>query len=256
MPPPIGHNRPRPDLASPDEVWLAFLDTEHEALKSERDALLERFERFQARYADVANWDDSVAGAVSDFRNALRDVVKRADALHTLHKSPVLSLGKLIDGYKAKFLAQVVSLDSKRQLIKGDGAALNVVTHRATQYLQAKEARERKVRQEEAERAKAEAAETMTPEALSAAVEAEAAATAPPAELSRVRGDLGGVMSLRRRWEFVEEESDIGRLLHAVVNGMAPMKFITFNTQAINHAVRSEGLRELRGCVIREVTKA
>lgn len=268
--PGIGHNRPKPDLGSPEADWLEYLGGEFAALQAERDALLERFDRFKARYADVSKWDDSVAGAVSDFRNALRDLIKRADALHTLQKSPVLALGKLVDGYRAKFLAAVVSLDSKRQLVKGDGAALNVVVERATQYLQRKEAAERQAREKAAAEAKAEAdrkmeaaARAMTTEALGTAAdaaaqaaEAQEAAAAPPAELSRVRGDLGGVMSLRRRWEFVEAESDLGKLVVAVATGRADIRYLSFNSEAIGRAVRSEGLRELPGCVIKETTRA
>lgn len=189
------------------------------------------------------------AKQVSDLRKAFLKLGQHFDAMRKSEKEPFASLARMVDGW---FMPRQDKL--KAELIR-----LNSIE---IQFLQLKEAAERARREEEAARLRKEAEaklkaaqeeeakrlaqftnpnspppKTAIEQAMVAAMaadeaaqKAEKAALAKPAELSRTRGDLGSVSSLRRRW--TGELVDRARLdLEALRDHFA--------TDALNAAIRS-----------------
>ena len=211
--------------------------------------------------------DDDTAGKVSDFVKQITACTKSAETHRTAAKQPHLDAGKTVDGF---FKAISDPLDRLKARL-GD---------RLTAYLRKKEAKAREERlaterlaQAEAQKARAAAAEAeakaQTPAQLDHAIVAAAtaqmatadaalaskAADVKPAELSRTRGDLGAVSSLRTFWDFKDfhpagiTEDDF-HALHAHVP-----------TAAWEQAIRSfikatRGKETLACCTIFENTKA
>lgn len=190
-----------------------------------RDNLVEKYRELTARVTeilvDAATWvtvaTEEDAGKVSDVRKVFQAVIKEVDGLRAADKAPWMGLAKVVDGF---FMPQLDKLSAELRRING----------LALDYANRKEAEERRRREAEA-RAKREAfeeamnkvrAEDERRRALlsnpnapddahmaavaaaihagDAAERAERAALAKPAELARVRGDLGSVTSPKRRW--------------------------------------------------------
>lgn len=274
-----GHNEPPEPILAPVvreaslgltvEEWHEWLDEVFAGATRDRDSFLAMFGRFEAGYplrrgptadADpvgLEKWNDEIAGRAADLRRRLATVVQQADRLHTAEKAPVLTAARAIDGYKNRFVEKVE-------------VAIQVISARQTIYLQHKERIARRAKEEEAaaaarasKEAALEAARTFNPDALeqaaqlaTRAAETQREATASPADLTRVKGQYGAVASLRRRWVFVPDESDIVTLARAVAEGKAPARYLAFADKVIGFAVRSENVREIPGCVIREEKKA
>lgn len=172
--------------------------------------------------------DDEMAGKISDFIKQLTGHRKSLDSMRVSEKEPYLAGGRAVDGF---FKPMMDKLDGGKKMIE----------QRITIYLRKKEAEERRRREaeeahrreeeakrraeEERLRAEAEAAakKVLDEADLDKAIEAEAeakraseaadqaeadrleaerAAQAKAAELSRNRGDLGSVSSLRTFWDF------------------------------------------------------
>lgn len=144
------------------------------------------------------------------------------------------------------------------------------VSRRLTAYLTAKATRERQAREEEARKLREEAerqaaaaavVEDAAPEAAAVvmeqaiATEAQAeqaarAAQAKPAELSRTRGEVGSVASLRTRW--VGEVTDRATLDLEALRPYLPLAALQ---TALNGAIKA-GAREIRGATIYQESSA
>jgi cell pole-organizing protein PopZ len=248
-PPMLGHNRPRPP--TPEEIRELLLDECAELLRR-RDELLAGAERFDKANAVITS--DEIAGKAADFaatKGAMGQFLARAETNRTTSKEPYLAGSRVVDSWFATLTMPIKQ------------AQQNVMA-KVTAYLRAEEDRKRAEAQALAAKAAADAARaeqqamrSMKPAAIDQA--AEAAARAEAAERAakakqdtRVVGDLGASVGLRGTWKFVEAESSLMELARAVVEGRAPAVYLAFNTSRIGYAVRSERVRAIPGCVIRE----
>lgn len=251
----LGDNNPPPDLLVGDALRFE-LETNNASLVKRRDELLAA----EARIPAIE--DDDVAQRVTDFVKQVAAAAKAADTARVGAKEPYLEGGRTVDGF-FKHISDPL-LDLKKR-----------VEGKLTKYLREKEAAERRRREEEArlareeedrlrrEREEAEravrdqqtldnaiAAETAEQQAAADTVNAEKAAAAKPAELSRTRGEYGGLSSLRTEWTFADldrEEIDLEALRHHLtVDGLE---------KAVRSFVKAGG-RELRGVRIFQDTRA
>lgn len=280
--PGLGHNQPNiPDhiaLDLTDEEFAEYFTDLYSAIDERLQALIDADARFKLNYPlmtrpegppeGIEKWDDDVLARAANLREKLRAVIKTLDAMHTLDKEQILRAGKMVDGARNARLYKIGHFDSRKKLIPGADAPLNRISDRCTIYATWIEKQRRREAEEIAEAKRIEAdvaaevaAQSDDPDVLdrlsqtyAEAEEAQKVATARPAELTRVHG-TGSVMSMRGRWGFVEDESDLMALVKAVAAGEADIKFLQFNAVRIGQAVRSEDLRELPGCVIREEMK-
>jgi hypothetical protein len=243
----LGHNRP--DLATD-------LEASFEDITARADELIDGL----YNVPEVIEDEDTERRA-TDYVKQIREHQKKANGLRVAEKEPFLSAGRQVDGFfKGKIIDPL------------DKVAVSVLA-RLTEYKRAVEAQRRREREaaerkarEEAERQRQEAeraAEEMQDDAdADAAVEAERAAEraeadaarakkaaeAKAAELTRSRGDYGGVSSLVTTWagELVDRaELDLEALRQHLPSA------------AIDQAIRSfvkAGGRELRGARIYEKT--
>jgi hypothetical protein len=283
-PPAAGHNRSpeeiEADLDLTDDEWQMRLDYLFAECDRRLDELCDADARFKAGFPIVAapmdgkpplgidKWDDSVMARAANMREKFRALVKTIDSLHTLEKQPILRASKMVDAAKNGRMFRIGHYDSKSKLIRGADAPLNRISDRCTIYAtwQDEVRKQQALADAEAARIKAEvaaevAAETAAPDAFDDAAmayaeaeEAQRLATARPAERTRVVG-VGSVMSLRGTWLFDPVASDLMTLVKAVAEGKADIKYLMFDSVTIGAAVRSEGLRELPGCVIKESLK-
>lgn len=248
-----GHNLP----ADPAAPIRADLEERFRAILDRSADLLSAAERVPA-----AVEDDETAGRIGDFIKQVTGCIKASEIARTSAKEPHLAAGRAVDGF---FKGISDPLDKAKRSIES----------RLTTWLRKKEAAERAAR-EEAARVEREAAEKARREALAAeeaitnaktlgeALEAEdrarkatadaqaaqKAAEVKPAELSRSRGDLGSVASLRSFWDFAD--LDRPTLDLETLRNHLPL-------EALEKAVRSfvkAGGRELRGARIYENTQA
>jgi hypothetical protein len=266
------HNEPpepiKADLGLSPEQWAEWMAHVFEEPNRRKADLLGAVGRFETGYdlrrsttggppIGIDKWDDDVAGRASDLRDKLQAVVKQADNLHALEKQPVLAAARAIDGFRNGFIAD---LTKAVDLIKG---RLTVYLTWKADVARAKAREEAEAAQREAKAKAGEAAISMTPEALEAASEAigqalsaEIKATAPAADLARVHGALGSVATLTTRYKFYPDESDLMTLVKAVAAGRAPIDYLTFNEKRIGYAIRSEKVRVIPGCTIKQEMRA
>ncbi len=230
-------NNPPDDI----EVLRDLLADKHKTLLDRAQSLIEAKER----QPEIT--DDIIAGKVSDYIKLVSAAMKNAEAERTATKEPYIAAGRAVDTFfKAKITEPLdaVKRETERKL---------------TTYLQAKEAERRRQAEAEAERLRkeAEAELAKATESLDAAVakenEAVAAAEtagAKPAELSRTRGEIGSVASLRQVWKG--EITDRATLDLDALRPYIPAAALD---TAINGFVKAGG-RELRGAKIYQHTSA
>ncbi|MBN9497825.1 MAG: hypothetical protein J0H39_13800 [Alphaproteobacteria bacterium] len=222
--------------------------------------LLDRAAELQAAASRMPEiTDDNSAGKVADFVKLVSAAIKNAEACRVDAKEPFLASGRIVDTF---FKTSVVD----------PLGALKIATERKlTAYLQAKEAERRRAAEEEARRVREEAeararaaqeaeARGATHEAAAAmdaavAKEAEAEsaaeqAAARPAELSRTRGEIGSVASLRQVWK-----GEIASRQDLDLEALRPYLPIAALETALNGFVKAGG-RELRGARIYQHTSA
>lgn len=252
-PAPIGHNRPRPP--TPEEI-RELLGEDYASFIKRREELLSGAERFDQ--ANPLIKSDEICGKAADFaasKGAMGQFLTAAEAARTAAKEPYLAGGRMVDGW---FASLVMPIKQAQQ---------NVLT-KVTAYLRAEEERKRAEAQARAAQAAADAARaeqramrSMKPAEIDYA--AEAAARAEQAEReakakqqTRIAGDYGTSIGLRGTWKFIEQESSLMELARAVVEGRAPIHYLTFNSSRIGYAIRSERVRDIPGCVIREERNA
>jgi len=254
--PGMGHNAPpEPMVLTPQRIY-EDLEIGHITLLSRRDELLEAVKRVPEEVTDETE------GRVIDFIKQINACASKAKDAFKSAKEPYLEGGRAVDGFFKKISDP---LDGAKKLLND----------RLTAHLRRKEAAERarreeaeRVAREEAERARRAAVEAaaklqeesqltdavaLEDAAKVAAADAQKAsreADAKPAELSRVRGEYGGVSSLRTEW--VGDLTDRKALDLEALRDHLP-------TDGLERAVRAfvkAGGRELRGANIYERTSA
>lgn len=244
-----GHNRP-------SELDGAYLG---ERIQAEAAALLARGREILAHVRDEVPEvieDEEICGKAADLQKELLSCERALDKQRMNIKDPYLAAGRVIDGHYKKPIETLQ-------------AAAATLRKRLTAYQTLKAERERRAREAEARRAAKEAerqhreaeerarnlqtdedlegalgAEDRAAQAEAERIAAEQAARAKSAELSRSRGDLGAVASLRESWvgEIVDrDELDLSALRHHIA--------LDALQKALNSFVRAGG-RECRGARI------
>lgn len=238
-----------------------------------RDRLMEAAAALRKRAAELLSAEarlpvidsDEAAGKVGDYVKIVAAAIKTADSDREREKEPYLAGGRTVDGFY------------KKEIIDPLDALKRRVSAKITAYLREKEAAER-ARREAEERAAREAeaaakreaaakADIFTDDAsLTAAlaaedrarqaeadrIAAEKAAQAKPAELSRTRGDLGALSSLRTFWSF--DPATLNR--NAIdLEALRPHLPIAALEAAIRSYIKAGG-RDLRGVRIFEDKQA
>ncbi len=247
--PDIGHNRPPSDA----DILRERLAERYAEIIARRDELLEAFGR-----APETVDDDDTARRVADFVKQLTSAAKTADGVRVKEKEPHLQGGRLVDAF-----FKVVT-DELGKAKKAMEARLTVYQRKVAEEERKRREEAERVAREEAERARKEAedrAAALTNEAdLSAAVEAEEAAEraaaaarlaerdaeAKAADLSRTRGDLGGVASLRTTWTFREMNRD-----RIDLEALRPHLAVDSIEKALRSYIKAGG-RHIDGAVIFE----
>jgi hypothetical protein len=246
-------NNPPDDIA----ILRDNLDLETEALRGRTADLVAAVDR-----APPTIDDDEVCAKVADLVKLISACAKVAEDKRVSRKEPFLASGRAVDGYfKTKILDP---LDKGKATLS---ARLTTFQRRkAEDERQRREAEARRQRDEAARAAKdaaekaaamqtdaglddALAAEELAQQAEADAEAARRAAAAKPAELSRTRGDLGAVASLRTFWSF--RDLDRATLDLDALREHLPV-------DALEKAVRSyvkAGGRTLRGVTIFEDAK-
>ncbi|HDZ73739.1 MAG TPA: hypothetical protein ENH55_13420 [Aurantimonas coralicida] len=191
------------------------------AVEMLRDDLAERYRGLTARHDELLAAgvrtpssvdDDETAGKFGDFIKQVTGAIKSAEAARIDEKEPYLEGGRAVDGFFKKIIEPLAKLK------KAVEERLNIYQRRkADEERRAREEIASKAREEAevaareaAERAKALktpsdmdpalAAESTATRAAEDAAVAKKAAAAKAADLSRTRGDLGSVASLRTDW--------------------------------------------------------
>lgn len=249
--PSVGHNRP-PQPLTPGEV-VALLDDECAALKRRAQEILDGGRRFNEANPTVTS--DQIASKASDFagqKGAIASFLAMAEATRVQNKRPFDSGAQAVQAWFRTVTDPIEALQKQIRGKVGNYLADKEAKILAEKLEQARIAAERA--QEEEQRALQSMSQTDLGVAQLAAEQAEKlqqeASERPD---TAVHGSLGGTSHLRRRWAFIEEESDLMALVRAVAAGKAPLKYLAFDGKAIGYAVRSERLRSLDGCVIRQV---
>jgi hypothetical protein len=246
-------NRPIAPSPSAVQEWLA--DT-NQSLISRRDEILAGAARFAQQYPNGVP-SEEVLGRVGDFaggKGIMGTFLRECGNRRTTEKAPFLEGGRAVDGFFAGLSEPVERVQAHMRA-------------QATAYSVKLEAERREAARIEAERLAAEAAlaqdraiETMDEQDLDHAAEvsqeaqdAQALAEAKASELSRVRGELGTVVSLRVSWKPDFDKSSLMTLVKAVAEGRAPLEYLTWNATRIGYAIRSEKVRSIPGVVIEEI---
>jgi hypothetical protein len=248
----------RPTAPSPAAVqeWLA--ETQR-PLVLRRDEILAGYKRFLAGYPNGIP-DEDVQGRAADFaggKGIMNTFIKECTSERDDQRKP---FGDAYDavGNFFKPLTEPVERCQKdmRARMKVFADKLEEERREAARLEAARLAAEAAVAQEQAIDAMGqddgEEALQHAMDVAQAAEEAAALAVAKPSELSRTRGELGTVVSLRTRWVADFDESNLMELVKAVAAGKAPLEYLQFNTTRIGYAVRSEKVREIPGVVIKE----
>lgn len=246
--PGLGHNNP------PDESALIQerLDERTRELRARAASLLDA----ETRLPEIS--DDGVAGKVGDMIRLITAACQTAELDRKREKEPHLAAARTVDGYYKQISEPLADLKTR-------------VSRRLTAYLTAKAERERQAREAEAKRLREEAekqaaaaaqVEAAAPAAAAIVMEqalatevqaaqASRAAAAKPAELSRTRGEVGSVASLKSRW--IGEVSDRAAL---DLEALRPYLPVAALQTALNGAIKA-GVRDVRGCrIFQEQTAA
>jgi len=246
----------RPIAPSPVEVseWLA---DSFGTLVRRRDELLAGYRRFtEACPNGIA--DDDMLGRANDFgsaRGLLGAFLKEADTERTREKLPFRKGADAVDSFFSRLIDPIKSCQAD---VRGKLTTYEVRRREAERLEIERRAAEAARLAAEAAAAQDAAIASMAEDDLERALEASDAAEQAAvqaeavAEPTKVRGDLGTVVSLRTRWVADLEHSDLMALVKAVAAGKAPLAYLQFNSSRIGYAVRSEKVREIPGVRIIE----
>ena len=241
----IGHNNP--PLPTPVELARYLGETESDLLKR-RDELLAGVARFEKAFPVIS--DDEEQGKASDFHKMIGQAIKKARDRFMPAKKPWLDGGRQVDAF---FKSITDPLEAAQKAVARPMEAYALQQREIARKAREEAARiardeaDRKQRQyleDQRQQAEAEAAarppaptieETIA--AADAADRADKAANVKSADLTRTRGDLGGVSSLRDVWEV--EVEDITKV---------PAEYLLFNQALARKAVSGGKLQEIPGC--------
>ena len=206
----IGGNLP--PVETPAEIYERLADT-YASLIARRDELLAGVARVPAEIGD-----DNVSKII-DFVKQIKAAGTKATEAFKTEKNPFLEGGRAVDGYFKRITEPlsdgVVALNKKLTVYQvAKEAAERRVREAAEQAARVEAARLQKIADDAAAALRAEADKMREAQNLDAAVEREAEAQraeaaallasreaqAKVADLSRTRGDMGGVSSLRTEW--------------------------------------------------------
>jgi hypothetical protein len=231
-------NSPRVDLASALDPNLLtdYLDEQYASHRAAAVVLCDRYERFLVATKDGIA-DEHICGIATDFREQVKAGIADCDKTRSAIKAPVLQAQRLIDGAAKAISDPLANL-------------LPIIEQRIAAFLAAKARAEREAAEREAQRLAAAALDAMHQndhgevtndvaiEALQAAQEAEARATASLPELSRVRSVHNSVAGLSDNWEYGITHPDL-----------VPRQFLMVNDAAVKAAIKG-GAREIPGLSI------
>lgn len=208
---------------TPDEAQKIRenLDEKHRDLVERRDLLLGK-----AKAAPTID-NDEAERQVTQFLAQVAACVAKAKAAHKSEKAPYLEAGRVVDRFFLEGFERALDT-AAAPLRKGLGG-----------YKYAKDQAARRAAEEESRRQREEAerlaAAAQTDEQLDQAIAHEGAAkqaqlmaTAAPAELTRARGDAGGVSSLRMIVGF--------RVLDMAE---VPRRYLTLDEPAVLRAIKA-----------------
>ncbi len=192
----IGDNLP-PDPMDPEQIKIR-LDEKHAKIFARTDEL----KASVAKMPDEIE-DEAMAAKFTDTGAMVNACRKAAEAARVVEKAPFLDGGRQIE---AHFRTPLALLDALKKQI----------SRKLTDFQIKKEREERRRLEQQRQQAEAAAAkaeeeaenEIDLEEAVAAEDEAHAAAKATEAstaDLSRSRGEYGGVASLRKTWTFTIE---------------------------------------------------
>jgi hypothetical protein len=230
-------NTPDVDLARDlDPALLTdYLDEAYAVHRAAAGALCDRYERFLVATRDGIE-DEHICGIATDFREQVKAGIADCDKTRIHIKTPVLEAQRLIDRQSKAITDPLAKL-------------LPIIEQRIAAFLAAKAKAEREAAEREAQRLAAAAQEALQAadrgapvdeavEALQAAQEAEARATASLPELSRVRSVHNSVAGLSDNWEYGITHPDL-----------VPRQFLMVNDAAVKAAIKG-GAREIPGLSI------
>lgn len=211
----IGDNLPTPESIE------ATLASDHRELADRRNLLLEK-----AKVAPSID-NDEAERQVTQFLAQIGACVSKAKAAHKIEKAPHLEAGRTVDRF---------FLEGFERALEGAAAPLRKALG---SYKLAKEQRARRAAEEESRRRQEEAdrlaATAKTDEDLDAAIVQEQAAQqaavvaqAPAQELTRARGDVAGLSTLRMVVGF--------RVLDIAT---VPRRYLTLDEPAVLRAIKA-----------------
>lgn len=260
--PGIGHNLGFIGLDAEGKVTLApeamreFIAEDIHSLLARRDELLG-----SAWRAPATVTDDDVAGKTADLVKMIAVCIKNAEADRVARKDPFLRGGQVVDavfrGVTEPLTKAKAEIERRLTLYQREKADAER-RRREEIARQEREEAERRARaaaeaeakaQTEADLDRAIAAEALAKQQQADAIEAQRAAEAKPADLSRSRSDMGAVASLHRFYDFTDLDRE-------AIDLETLRPFIPLD--AIEKAVRAfikAGGRELRGVKIFENTE-
>ncbi len=205
-----GHNLPPPDL----DPLLERLREDHADLVKRRDALLGAIERSPT---EIEEGDEELAGKLADFVDKqLTTFVKHAEAVHKHDKAPFLQAGRTVDSFLHALIDDINKGKAKVNAVRKAYADAKAAKERRRREEEARLAREeqKRLEREAAEKAakikeqgdldRALQVEEEARQAKIDAEKAEAEAAAKPAELGKSRGVHGGQTTLKQFWNVAE----------------------------------------------------
>lgn len=210
----VGHNAPPTDL----DPLLERLREDHADLLKRRDALLGAIERSPT---EIKEGDEVLAGKLADFVDKqLTAFVKHAEAIHKNDKAPFLQAGRTVDSFMHALIDDINKGKAKVNTVRKAYADAKAAKERRRREEEARLAREeqKRLEREAAEKAAKikeqgdlDRALQIEEEAKQAKIEADkvaAAAAAKPAELGKSRGVHGGQTTLKQFWNIAEIDRD------------------------------------------------
>lgn len=246
---PLGHNAP----PSPIEELRDRLAVETAALATRRDELMASADR-----APTEVTDEDTSGKIGDLVKLITTAYKNAEKARIGTKEPYLEASRAVDGFfgkitlpleaaKARLVKRLDAYQTQKVMAARRAAEEQARTARAQADALAAEALAR----EAAAKASAPAAPVldMAVAAEKVAIAAETLAAAKPAELSRIRGDLGSLQSQTMVW--------VGTLTNRATLDLEALRQ-HIPVDALEQAIRSyvkAGGRVLTGAKIEEVAK-
>jgi hypothetical protein len=233
----IGGNNP--PVPTPADIARFLADSEL-GLLTRRDDLLDAVARFKGQHARID--DDETQGKAGDFAKQISAAIKQTKDAFTVAKKPFLDGGRAVESF-FKTISEPLEkgLDEVRRPMNAYALRLEEQkrAERAEAARLAREESDRIQRALAADRERAAAAVTIEQAIVAAdtAERTEREATAKAADLTRNRGDLGSVSSLREYWDV--EVQDISQV---------PPEFLAFDYAKARKHVLGGRVREIPGC--------